>query len=94
MMDSYTAMSDEAVNAAVRASNIQSQTSEFRFPMELNLSDFQMMLLTLQAAYEHTADGGCHEGAASLENQNAAEIAEWASQWCSDMAGTVGIEFV
>lgn len=90
-MKSVTGMSDEAINATVRAGNVTYGAGEYKFQAEMNASDFGMMILALRAAYEHTADGGC-AGLAEIDARE--EVADWAYQWCSDMAAGVGIEFV
>lgn len=89
-MQSFTAMSDEGIQAVIDAQEAEGS----HYAMTLNQSDFHMFVRALQAAYEHTADGGCPDVDASWSGGMAADVTEWAGDFLSGVAETVGVEFI
>lgn len=89
VMRSYTAMSGEAI-AAVQEELIQLPDG---YEMRLNPRDSCMLVLALRAAYEHMSGGGC-PGVEENKPGDADAVAEWAADFLSGIAETVGIEMV
>jgi hypothetical protein len=91
-MQSFTAMSEEGVSAVLDAAM---GLGSGGYAMVLKGQDLQLMIRALQAAYEHTADGGCpslEDG--DVASYNMVTVDEWAADFLSGMAETLGIEFV
>lgn len=85
-MRSFTYMSDEALSAVAE----ELDKLPDGYPVRLSSEDAKRLMLALKAAYEHTADGGCHE----CGDENSEAVSEWAGGFVSGMASTLGVEFV
>lgn len=88
-MQSFTAMSEEGIQAVIDA---QENTGDY--PVSFNQSDFHMFVRALQAAHEHTADGGCPDVDASWSGGMSVDVQEWAADFLSSVADSLGIEFI
>lgn len=77
---SYTALSAEGMMAVVAAQRHDFHAHGEKYTIELNASDFQKFASVL---HQVATDAGSDPG-----------IAEWAGSWLSDMAETLGIEFI
>lgn len=79
-MESFTYMSDEAIDATVSA-------LPDRYEMELNRPDMVRLISALRYAYEHAP----HE---SDDCNSAVCDLCWSGQFVSSIAGTLGVEFI
>lgn len=87
-MQSFTAMSDEGIQAVIDAQEARND----QYALTLGRSDFYLFVRALQAAYEHTADGGCP--AVEEASYNGVTVDEWAGDFLSGIAETLGVEFI
>lgn len=78
-------MSDEAVKAVSEAMG----ALEDGYSVTFRGADARMLAYALQSAYAHCADGGCPDTSA---NQDV--VADWAADFLSGVAETVGIEMI
>lgn len=89
VVKAFTYMSDEAI----RATQEELVKLADGYSMRLNARDSMMLMLALRAAYEHMADGGC-PGVDESKPGDAEKVAEWAGDFASTIAESVGIEMI
>ena len=84
-MDSYTAMSDEGIKAVIaEQAKIAIRNGEFgHYDISLGRHDFEAFIMCLKHMYNSPPS-----------DDESEDYSEWAREFLSDIANTLGIEFI
>ena len=85
-MESYTYMSDEGIQAVIRAmrkTSINPETMSANYDMSLNSEDFAMIMKVLQFVWSN-----------AMNSTDEGDLAVAAGDFASSIAETLGVEFI